>query len=621
MREEIVRIAACLGLWLVMLAAAFAQVDAGRMRLAFSETDVAHVLKAVSVRTGASIVYAHRTPVPVTLDVTVETVEEALRSAVSAAGLSYRKIGSTYVVASADGMRQALEPFATKVHFTPTRISPEDVVRMFTENLPHAAARQVGGRVALTAVMEDIRAAQMLFRDAEARADETPSAQEFLTVRHMNSQQVSRLLEAVSPMIRSAVVAEIPGATVVRVSGPESAMVQARELIAKLDVQQERPVGADLVFRVYSLKYASGPTVVTFLEKAAPGVEAVLGPEAYAPPRPQFNPLGGGAIGAGVGSQQGGGGAQRSSGGFGAGGGAGLGGGFGAGSTVEGENARTVVLRGPEPLVSAAIRLLEELDVRPVQVMVEVRVVETSPTFSEQVGFNWSWTRFGFYEVPPGTVVDRESGSAALPTRPLGWGQLSRVPFSFQTFLNAQISRGEAKLIASPSLTMLDNTESNIFIGDTIRARIAQATGLGGQTVEIVEFPVGIILLLRPRVNADGDITLRVNPVVSTVTAVDQNNIPQTSAREADTTVIVRDGETIVIGGMIRDEHSRVIQEVPFLSKLPIVGELFRNRSTSRRRTDVLVTITPRIVREGMGAPSASGPVNPPPSANGGNRP
>jgi type II secretory pathway component GspD/PulD (secretin) len=100
-------------------------------------------------------------------------------------------------------------------------------------------------------------------------------------------------------------------------------------------------------------------------------------------------------------------------------------------------------------------------------------------------------------------------------------------------------------------------------------------------------------------VNDDGNITMRVHPVVSTVTAIDSNNIPQTSSREAESTVMIKDGETMVIGGLIRDEYSKTISEIPLLAQLPLVGELFRHRSTNKRKSEILVFITPHIVKEG----------------------
>jgi type II secretory pathway component GspD/PulD (secretin) len=105
------------------------------------------------------------------------------------------------------------------------------------------------------------------------------------------------------------------------------------------------------------------------------------------------------------------------------------------------------------------------------------------------------------------------------------------------------------------------------------------------------------VLLIRPRVNADGNITMRIHPVVSTITAVDAQNVPQTSSREAETTVMVKDGETMVIGGLIREEEIKTMSKIPILGDLPLIGELFKHRNTNSRKSEILVVITPRIVR------------------------
>jgi type II secretory pathway component GspD/PulD (secretin) len=237
------------------------------------------------------------------------------------------------------------------------------------------------------------------------------------------------------------------------------------------------------------------------------------------------------------------------------------------------------------------MKLLEEIDVAPRQVMVEVKVVDTSPENAEQIGVQWNFNPLNFFEAPPNSAVS----SIGSTTKPAGVGQFSRIPFSFGAQLSAMVTRKEAKILANPRIEVLDNDDANIFIGDTIRTQVAQSS-ISGTTIQVLEFPIGIILLVRPRVNADGRITMRVHPVVSTITGVSAGNIPQTSSREAETTVMVQDGETIVLGGLIRDEMVKSVQEVPLLSKLPLVGELFRFRNTNHRHSEIMVFITPHIV-------------------------
>jgi type II secretory pathway component GspD/PulD (secretin) len=110
-----------------------------------------------------------------------------------------------------------------------------------------------------------------------------------------------------------------------------------------------------------------------------------------------------------------------------------------------------------------------------------------------------------------------------------------------------------------------------------------------------MEVPVGIILLVHPRVNDEGNITLRVHPVVSTLTAI-TDGLPQTSSREAETIVRVKDGDTIVIGGLIRDEDTKQMSKIPLLGDLPILGHLFRNESRTKRRSEVTVYLTIKLI-------------------------
>jgi type II secretory pathway component GspD/PulD (secretin) len=91
---------------------------------------------------------------------------------------------------------------------------------------------------------------------------------------------------------------------------------------------------------------------------------------------------------------------------------------------------------------------------------------------------------------------------------------------------------------------------------------------------------------------------MRIHPAVSTITGISNENLPQTATREAETTVMVKNGESVVIGGLIRDEEVITVTEVPILAQLPLVGELFRHRRTDKKKSEVLVFITPRIVEE-----------------------
>jgi type II secretory pathway component GspD/PulD (secretin) len=601
---KIIRLALVL---LLLASVAWAQKRPEEIKIVFSDTDIAQVLRAISIRTGASIVYSGKDKHPVTLNVTVTRVEDAVRSAASAAGLVYRKVGDVFVVAANDDMRQALSPYTESEYFPLEPGVAAKILPTVAESLPYATVRVVGNRMHVRALPFDLAEAHMLIKDLADYEAGQKAITDTIGIASGNAAEIAKAISAVYPgvVVTTTESSESRNGALI-LTGPQALVTGARELVRKLDVPSAGEGNRRVVYRLKELRYANAGTVREFVAKAVTGIEVYIAPENFAPPRARFTPLG-----QMITSQNSSGGGAGGGGGMGMGGDQGFGGGQGdrgsdsAKPTENGNPAKSkvIVLKGSQALVDEAARLIDSVDTKPAQVRVEVSVVETSKTFSENLGLKYGFTPFQFFETAPGSLVTNPGiNLERYNTTPIGIGQFSKTPLTFSATLNALIENGQAKVLATPSVQVIDNEDASVFIGNTIRARVAQAGALGAQTIEIMEFPIGILLLLHPRVNGDDNITMHVNPVVSTVTSVGADNIPQTSSREAETTVIVRDGETIVIGGLIRDEFAKTISEVPFLSKLPIIGELFKNRSTTKLRTEVMVMITPRIVRDGTEA-------------------
>jgi len=571
-----------------------AQATSQPIRLSFTDTPAASVLRALSNETGISIVLALKEKYPITIDVTVDSVEDALRATVSAAGLEYRRVGRTYVVSTTEGMKKALEPYSTRARFTLEEGVAARILQPVRDAFPHATASVQGDALVFVGIQDDIRAVGRLINDLDKRQEVEATAIDVVHIATGNATEIARSIQALHPGVTANAIAaeDLPGGSI-SLTGPASKVEAARASIAKLAavVPIAPSVGGE-VFEIYELKYLTAINMIKFVENAFPDVKAFIAPEIYEPPRAPFSPIGGQIAtlasstgGAGVQLQQP---TQQQQ--------------PTAAAGDEADTAtprsRKLLLRGSEKRVKEALAILQAVDVKPAQIMVEVNVIETSPNFEENLGLRYNWSPFQFFEVPGGTAVAGADFRNDNITRPSGFGQWSRFPLDFSALLNAQVVSGEAKILANPRVQVMDNSGASIFIGDTIRARIAQSGALGSQTIEIREFPVGIILLIQPRVTSDGTITLHVNPAVSTVTSIDSDNIPQTATREAETIVNVKDGETLVLGGLIRDEYRKTVTAIPLLSQLPIVGELFKSRSTSKKRSDVIVTITPRIVKD-----------------------
>jgi len=569
-------------------------------RLVFANTSLSSVLRAVGIRTGANIVYVGKEDPSVTLDVTAGNADEALRFVTTAASMTYRRVGQTYIVAKPEDMRQALEPFGLRYRMTLTNVTSADAASLLRGSLPYLTVQPVGtDQLVLTGTSEDIQAAKDILANA------TATSTEIVPVHNVSSTKIVDVLSDMFPDVRFRAVAQGDTGGNLIITGKADRIAEAKSTIGLLDAENIAS-GTQESFSVYDVKYSSAPTLIALLKNTMPDVVAVPGPDTYAPGAPTFNPISGmiSNLSNGNGGTNVGGSSSGSSGSNGSQpdtlsnlptGQSGQGGSAGVGTSSQnkrllGETAKQLVLRGAKARVDQAMQMLASVDLKPKQVTVEVKVVDYTPTVDSNTGFNWTWTPFTF----------QENGGE---TRPAGFGSFTRVPWSFQSVLNALITHKEAKILATPSVQVLDNENANIFIGDTVRARITTTGALGAQQVQIAEFPIGIILLLRPRVNSDGDVTLHVHPVVSTITSVDSDNVPQTSTREAETTLLVKNGETIVLGGLIRDEMTKTISEVPLLSKLPLIGELFRNTNVNGRKSEILIFITPKI---GDGTPASS---------------
>ncbi len=567
------------------------------IRLRFDNTEVSDIIHALSLKTGANIVLASATHRSLSMNLTASTVEEALKTVSSASGMTYRLVGKSYIVATAAEMKQVMEASGSKARVSLKYLSAQEAVKDLEGVLPFLTAKAISDSVLLIGGEEDIAIAKSFLMEQDKAPAKEDLRTEVITIHNLVSSKLDAFLKSTYPRLRIDVVGngEKPGGAV-SITAPKAILEEVREALKRLDKPTEGEGGVR-EFKIYKVHYGSAVVLQDMITKAFPKLQVIIGPPPLAPTNPRFQPLMG---------------LLNTSGGSGSGGGGGASGGGGGAAAQGDENtsaeaykekqnqrSRSLILSGSLLEMEAAIHLMEQVDTPPQQVMVEVKVVDTSPEKAEQLGVAWNWSPLTARETPVGTPLDTTTGVPLAQTSVASklFGTFSRVPFQAMATINAMVTNKEAKLLADPRIQVIDNEDGSFFIGDTLRTRISQA-GLTGTNIQVLEFPVGIILLVRPRVHGDGRITMRVHPVVSTVTGINADSLPQTSTREAETTVMLKDGETVVIGGLIREEVSRTLQEVPLLSKLPLVGELFKNRSTSRRKSDIMIFITPRIVKD-----------------------
>lgn len=265
---------------------------------------------------------------------------------------------------------------------------------------------------------------------------------------------------------------------------------------------------------------------------------------------------------------------------------------------VVNKELHTVAVLGSNGVLNRIEQEIERLDKPVNQVMIRAAIIELNNTKSKNTGVNWSRKNNSDY-----------SGMHANGNWTDGVGFFERNSFKFQisATLEDTISRG--RILARPSIATADGNTASILMGDKVPVFTSTSTSENADATVSVEYKdVGVSLEVTPRINdvENGLVTMSVKPSVSVITAwveSGNNKAPQISERSAQTMVRVKSGETILIGGLLRDEEVRTLKRIPLLSKIPILGALFRNREKKNVNTEIVIAITPMIIRDENGRP------------------
>ena len=268
----------------------------------------------------------------------------------------------------------------------------------------------------------------------------------------------------------------------------------------------------------------------------------------------------------------------------------------------------TLLFYGTESEALAVREIISALDVNPQQVSLEARVVAVSKEAAKQLGIEWSWSSLPQYPRAEyergggGRIVERHAGTGG--TSAPGIIRFGRGPagipyeFYYSAAIRALITDGRAKMLARPNVTTVQGREAVINIGAEVP--VPRTTTSNQVTTSAIDYrEAGIILRYTPRVTADRSIVARVHTEVSTPVYVEDLKAYRFQKRSANTTVRLRDGETMVIGGLIDSDESRSLSKIPFLGDLPILGAFFRSVRTSKTETELMIFLTAHVLDEG----------------------
>jgi general secretion pathway protein D len=256
--------------------------------------------------------------------------------------------------------------------------------------------------------------------------------------------------------------------------------------------------------------------------------------------------------------------------------------------------------------------VIEELDVDPPQVLIEVLLAEVTLDTSEDLGLQFARFSVGDVNVAGGFGLARNNFASALPDVP---GLIGLAPAlfgavtvpniaignaDFDLLLNALASQNRVELLSNPSVMVANNSPGKIQVGDTVRLPTAVSFNSVGQQSSVAPEEVGVILNVTPSINPDGFVRMKIEPEISRIskesTKISENfQSPIINRRRATTTVTVKDGQTVVIGGLIQDRYERTEKKIPLLGDIPILGLLFRNKSEATSKTELLIVLTPHV--------------------------
>lgn len=262
-----------------------------------------------------------------------------------------------------------------------------------------------------------------------------------------------------------------------------------------------------------------------------------------------------------------------------------------------------------EPTILKGIKLIvDELDKEKYQVYVQARIIEINKNNALSLGIKYGFdaaalTTEGLYSLATnfgGTAIAGEIGNALAGTV-IGSGATSG--FALGAALDFLETNGASKSVSNPSILCVNNKESSIYVGKTISISTGTVTGStlgGGVTSSFKREDVGLTLKIKPRVSSNDKVTLDVEAVLENVTDDGSNNAtgqPVTSKQEVKTQAILRHGESIIIGGLVKVYDRTSVSKLPLLGDIPWIGEwLFSSTTTSTEQDNLIVMLTPYVI-------------------------
>jgi len=283
----------------------------------------------------------------------------------------------------------------------------------------------------------------------------------------------------------------------------------------------------------------------------------------------------------------------------------------GSGKAVVNRTSGTVTVTDYMANVEQVERYLRMIEARVrTGVVIETRIMEVTLDDATKYGIDWTALPDLSNLSLSGSLAGGATAAQALSTGSTAF-RLGVAGSKFNAFLDAQAQAGNLKVLSAPKVSTLNNQKAIIRIGRQdvfFRAVVTPASTTSAAFTTFIPDSVteGIILSVTPQVGQDGRIMLAIHPTITEkvgeAVAPDNNTAPILDVRETNTVVTVADGETVFIGGMMQERTQETVKSVPLLGDIPYLGALFRSNEQIKKKTELVILISPRVVRNGEGA-------------------
>jgi general secretion pathway protein D len=282
----------------------------------------------------------------------------------------------------------------------------------------------------------------------------------------------------------------------------------------------------------------------------------------------------------------------------------------------------SLIITAPEPQYRQLRAVIDQLDGRRAQVLVESLIVEVNADKAAEFGIQWqnvlgtqNSSLIGLigsnFTIGGTNIIDlatKAASGGATPSPGINFGAVRNINGTYVLGLLARFfqSSGDGNVLSTPTLLTLDNEEAKIVIGQNVPFVTGQFTNTGTSNSSVNPFQtierkdVGLTLRVKPQINDNGTVRLTIYQEASSVKAGTEKDLngPTTNKRQIESNVLVDDGGVIVLGGLLQDQYSGNEQKVPGLGDVPVIGNLFRTETRSRSKTNLMVFLRPVIMRD-----------------------